>query len=155
MRLTSIDPSPRAGIDRLCDDVLRRPLESVDLSVLTGLKAGDLLFFDASHRVFMNSDTVTFYLDVLPELSNGVIVGIHDILWPDDYPPEWEEYWLSEQYVLAAYLLGGGRGIRPLLACNYAAHEPELSRVLEPLWRDPRLKDVDQRGFCFWFAVDK
>jgi len=148
--ITSIDPSPRAGIDELCDEVVRRPLETVDLSVFADLRAGDVVFYDGSHRVFTNSDTTVFYLEVLPELAPGVLVGIHDILWPDDYVPEWADYWFSEQYVLGAYLLAETPWLAPLLACNYVSSHPDLSRLLDPLWKDPALSALDTRGFCLW-----
>ncbi len=154
-RITSIDPRPRAEIDALCDEVVRQPLELADLGRFAALEPGDVVFVDASHRVFTNSDMVAFYLDVLPELPAGVLVGIHDILWPDDYLPEWSSYWFSEQYLLAAYLLGGAEGVRPVLACHFASQRPELAEVVAPLWREPALAGVDPRGFCFWFAIDR
>ena len=39
-RITSIDPAPRAEIDKLCDCVIRRPLEELDLSVFDELEPG-------------------------------------------------------------------------------------------------------------------
>lgn len=149
--VTSIDPAPRAEVDALCDRVLRQPLEDVDLEVFTRLEAGDVVFIDCSHRVFMNSDTTTFYIDVLPRLQEGVLVGIHDILLPEDYLPEWDRYWFNEQYVLAAYLLGGTPWLQPLLACNYVATDKELAGLLDPLWS--AIPEVDRRGFCFWFRI--
>src|SRR5438309_380721 len=67
--ITSIDPNPRAGIDELCDRVLRSPLELADLSVFEELTAGDIVLCDGSHRIFMNSDVAAFQLDVLPSLA--------------------------------------------------------------------------------------
>jgi hypothetical protein len=151
--ITSIDPSPRAEVDRLCDVVIRQPLELADLSIFKSLSPGDMIFLDGSHRVFTNSDMVTFYFDILPELPSGVIVGIHDILWPDDYLPEWGEYWWSEQYVLGAFLLGGAPWLKPLLACRYASTHPELGQIMAPLWS--KLPGVDSRGFGFWFVIDR
>jgi hypothetical protein len=149
--ITSIDPHPRAGIDALCQRVIRQPLESTDLGVFADLRAGDVAFYDGSHRVFTNSDTTVFYLEVLPELAPGVLVGIHDILWPDDYLPEWADYWFSEQYLLGAYLLAETPWLTPLLACNYVSGHPDLSKVLDPLWKEPALTGLDPRGFCVWF----
>jgi hypothetical protein len=153
MTITSVDPNPRADIDTVCDRVVRRSLEDVDLELFQQLTAGDVVFLDCSHRVFMNSDVAAFYFDVLPELAPGVRVGIHDILWPDDYLPEWSEYWFSEQYVLGAYLLAEAPWLVPLLPCNYASSHPDLSLVLAPLWKEPRLQGVDRRGFCFWLEI--
>jgi len=38
-------------------------------------------------------------------LKPGVIVHIHDIFIPDDYPPEWNRRLYNEQYLLAAMLM--------------------------------------------------
>ena len=90
-RITSIDPAPRAEIDRLCDSVIRRPLEELDLSIFDDLEPGDFLFIDSSHRTFSNSDVTVVFMDVLPRLRTGVIVHFHDIFWPYDYLPEWAD----------------------------------------------------------------
>jgi predicted O-methyltransferase YrrM len=153
--ITSIDPEPRAGIDALCDRVIRTPLEDCALTVFEELGEGDVVFIDNSHRVFMNSDVTAFYLDVLPRLDHGVLVGVHDILLPDDYLPEWSDYYWSEQYLLAAYLLADCPWIKPVLACNFASQHAELARVLDPLFSDPRMDGVDRRGFIFWFEIDR
>jgi hypothetical protein len=77
-----LDPEPRAQIDALCDTSIRRRLEDCDLSMFDQLEAGDILFFDGSHRVFTNSDVTVFFLELMPRLKPGVIVHIHDIFLP-------------------------------------------------------------------------
>ncbi|HEX3669165.1 MAG TPA: class I SAM-dependent methyltransferase [Acidimicrobiia bacterium] len=153
--ITSIDPSPRREIDSLCDRVVRQPLELVDLDLFRELESGDVVFVDGSHRAFMNSDAVAVYLDLLPDLPDGVLVGIHDILWPDDYFPGWSEYWWNEQYVLGALLLGEPPWLQPMLATYYAFRHPELGHVLDPLWQHPELAGVNQGGTSFWLRVDR
>ena len=101
-KLVSIDPQPRSTIDDLCDEVIRQPLQNVDLSVFDVLEPGDILFFDGSHRIFTNSDVMVFFFEVLPRLKRGVLVHVHDVFLPDDYPPEWTGCYYSEQYILAA-----------------------------------------------------
>lgn len=133
MEIVSVDPFPRREIDAICDRVVRQPLESADLGILDGLQAGDVVFLDGSHRVFMNSDATVFFLDVLPELPPGVLVGIHDIHLPDDYRPEHADRYYSEQYLLASYLLGEPRWIRPVLPCWYISHHPELGELARSL----------------------
>ena len=53
----------------------------------------------ASHR---------FFFEVLPRLKPGVLVHVHDIFWPADYPDDWilnrGQTW-NEQYVLQAFLM--------------------------------------------------
>lgn len=151
--VTSIDPAPRQEVGALCDRSVREPLEGTDLSIFDELDAGDMLFMDGSHQVFTDSDATVFFLDVLPRLPPGVLVGIHDILLPDDYLPEWTEYHWAEQYLMAAYLLGGGRGIELELACTYVTEHSDLHRMLDPLWESPRLAGVDARGFGLWFTT--
>jgi hypothetical protein len=153
VEITSIDPHPRHDIDHYCDVVVRSPLELVDQGIFASLRAGDIIFLDGSHRIFTASDMTVFYMEVLPELPQGVVVGIHDILWPDDYLPEWQEYWFSEQYVLGAYLLAGAPWIDPLLASSYVSSQPALQEILLPYW--DALPGVDRRGSLYWFTVTR
>ena len=145
--IVSVDPSPRAEVDALCDRVVRAPLERADLSLFAELDAGDVVFFDGSHRAFAGSDATVFFLEVLPELPSGVLVGVHDVFLPADYPPSWRGRWYSEQYLLAAYLLGGAR-VLPVLAAYYVSGSAHLRAVLAPLWRD--LPGVHPLGTSFW-----
>lgn len=112
--ITSIDPYPRAEIDGLCDEVLRTPVEAIAPSTFDRLEPGDVLFFDGSHRSFMNSDVTMMLLEVIPALKPGVIVGIHDIFWPEDYSLDWAPRYYSEQYVLGAWLVGAEDRVRVL-----------------------------------------
>jgi predicted O-methyltransferase YrrM len=152
-RITSIDPAPRAEVNDLCDVVIREPLEATSLAPFAELEAGDVVFFDGSHRTFMNSDATVFFLEVLPALPAGTLVGVHDIYLPDDYPPGWTDRHYSEQYLLAAYLLAESAWIKPSLAAWYVSTQPELARTLEPLWRRPNLAGVERHGGAFWFEI--
>lgn len=107
--LVSIDPTPRAEIDRLCERVIRQPLQRVPIETFDVLESGDILFMDGTHQVFHGTDSVFFYLRVLPRIAPGVRVHIHDITLPFEYPDEFIERYYAEQYVLAAQLLGGDR----------------------------------------------
>jgi hypothetical protein len=133
MEISSIDPLPRREIDAICDVSIRSPIETADLSIFDHLEAGDMVFFDGSHRVFMNSDAVVFFLDVLPNLPPGVIVGIHDIHLPDDYRAEHAHRYYSEQYLLASYLLAEASWLRPLLPCWYVSHHDQLADAARSL----------------------
>src|SRR5690606_20567587 len=112
---TSIDPFPRAEIDSLADIVIRTPFEQSDLAWVRELEAGDMVFVDNSHRVFPNSDATAFFLDVLPNLAPGVLVQIHDVYLPFDYPQDMCDRYYSEQYVLAAMILANPTRYRPLM----------------------------------------
>lgn len=150
--ITSIDPHPREEIGPLCDTIVRAPLEAVDLSVFDAVGSGDVVFFDGSHRVFMNSDVVAFFLDVLPSLPTGVLVGVHDIYLPFDYPPDIAGRYYSEQYMLAAYLLGGA-DVDVVLPAQYVTHRSGVSNELDAVWSDPYFSPVARHGVAFWFST--
>jgi len=152
-RIVSVDPSPRAEIDALCDEVIRQPLELVDPERLPPMGDGDVLFFDGSHRSFTGSDATVFFCDVLPRIAPGVLVGIHDIFLPDDYPEPFMERHYSEQYLLAALLLGLPEWIDLVLAADYVSKRPELAGELSPLWTRPEIAGIPTQGGGFWFEL--
>ncbi|MBV9075508.1 MAG: class I SAM-dependent methyltransferase [Acidobacteria bacterium] len=152
-RILSVDPRPRAEINPLCDELFRRPLEDVDLALFKRLNAGDILFFDGSHRAFMNSDVTVFFLDILPNLSPGIFVHIHDIELPYDYPAERAHWYYSEQYLLAVALLEGHKNFRVLLPNAFVSQEPDCLEALNPLWNAPGLKGVPKTGNSFWLQT--
>ena len=127
LHVTSVDPQPRQEINQLCDRIIRSPLETCDLSLFDELAAGDILFFDGSHRVFTNSDVTVFFFEVLPRLKPGVIVHIHDIFIPHDYPPDWNRRFYSEQYLLASILMCRPP-FRILLANAFITEDPALQK---------------------------
>jgi hypothetical protein len=60
---------------------------------------------------------------VLPGLRRGVLVHVHDIFLPDDYPPEWEWRGYNEQLGVAGLIQG--RGFRLLWSSHYVVtHMP-------------------------------
>lgn len=149
-QVISIDPHPRAEVDRLCDQIIREPLENTDLSRFEQLQPGDILFFDGSHRVLMNSDVTVFFLEVLPRLKPGVLVHIHDIELPYDYMPERAHWHYSEQYMLAASLLARPN-FRVILPNAFVCREQDLLGVINPLWL--QLPGVSFRGSSFWMEI--
>jgi hypothetical protein len=152
-RLISIDPQPRAEIDSLCDAVYRCGMEDVDLAIFDELGGGDILFVDGSHRAFMNSDVCAVFLDVLPRLRSGVWVQFHDICLPFDYALEWRERFFSEQYLLACYLLNGGRRLAIELPNYYVSSTDGLRAMMEPLWGREELRGVEKHGHSFWVRM--
>ena len=150
-RIISIDPEPRAEIDSICDEVIRRPVEEVEPEFFERLKEGDFLFIDNSHRCFMNSDVTAVFIDIVPRLKGGVIIQFHDIFLPSDYPPRFGKRFYSEQYLLAAYLLSGGDMFADIiLPNNFIINDPELNAVVSPLFMDESLRGVEGDGSSFW-----
>jgi hypothetical protein len=150
VRIVSIDPEPRADIDRYCDTVIRQPLEKADAAVFATLEPGDTVFVDSSHRSFMNSDVTVFMLDILPALKPGVLVGFHDIFLPFDYLPAWRERAYNEQYLLACLLIAS-RGYFDIQFANYwmarqRLHVEPLATIWDLLGPDIR----DRPPSAFW-----
>ena len=152
-QIVSIDPSPRAEVDVLCDRVIRAPLEGADLSAFGELTSGDVVFFDGSHRIFTNSDATVFFLEILPQLSAGVLVAIHDIYLPYDYPEQISDRYYSEQYLLAAYLLAGAPSFEIVLPAWYVSVELDFRTLIEAPWARPELAGVQRHGTAFWLET--
>ncbi len=151
--IVSVDPQPRTGIDALADRIIRQPFEDIDAGFFTALETGDILFIDNSHRILPNSDSMVFFLEVIPRLKKGVIVHLHDIYLPWDYPPEMCERYYSEQYGLAMLLMANPGRYRPILPNFFISEDPELDMILEPLWEHPNLEGAERHGGSFWLEI--
>ena len=82
-------------------------LESIDLSLFTSLGENDIVFIDSSHVIKCGNDVEYEYLELIPRLRPGVVIHIHDIFVPLNYPESWlkEEFvFWNEQYLLQAFL---------------------------------------------------
>ena len=123
--LVSIDPYPgeviRAGFAGLGSLIPSR-VEDVSLDLFTELEASDVLFIDSSHVVRIGGDVTYLFLEVLPRLRPGVVVHVHDIFLPSEYPRDWVtgelRFW-TEQYLLQAFLAFNS-AFRVVFANNYA-----------------------------------
>lgn len=152
-KITSIDPFPRAEIDHLADKVIREPFENIDTSFLSVLGGGDILFVDNSHRILPNSDSMVFFLEILPRLRKGVIVHLHDIYLPYDYPQFMCDRVYSEQYGLAMYLLANPEKYKPILPNYFISEDEALSKVIDPVWNHKNLENVERHGGSFWIQI--
>ena len=154
-KIISIDPYPRANIDHLADEVIRQPLESIESYefIINGLNENDILFIDNSHRVLPNSDVTVCFLDLLPYLKKGVIVHIHDIYLPYDYPQFMCDRFYSEQYMLAAFILANPEKYKPIFPGHFISEDKELSSILSPIWDHPNTKNVEKHGGSFWIQI--
>jgi len=107
--LTSIDPFASPVPSRYFPNIrlISKRVQDVPLNEFTSLASGEMLFIDSSHVVSTGNDVISEYLEILPRLQSGVIVHVHDIFLPADYPREMVlgnlAFW-SEQYLLQAFL---------------------------------------------------
>lgn len=111
--LICIEPFPSQWLTDICSShervkLLSKKAESVNLEVYLGLEENDILFIDSSHVAKLNSDVNFLFLQVLPRLSKNVIIHIHDIYIPYEYPQihfygQHKKFW-NEQYMLQAFM---------------------------------------------------
>lgn len=132
---TCIEPYPRQflidgvpGITRL----EREKVQHVPPSFFERLESGDLLFIDSSHVSKVGSDVNYLLFEILPRLRTGVMVHVHDIFLPDEYPRDWVyqgRNW-NEQYLLRAFLQHNSAW-RVLWAAHFMGtrHRAEVQRT--------------------------
>jgi hypothetical protein len=153
--IISIDPSPARSLEGIADEIYREHLENFQISLPDLLSEGDILYMDGSHRVFPNSDCMTFFLEVLPRLKNGVIVHLHDIYIPYDYPQFMCDRFYNEQYSLAVWLMGNQNRFEIMMPNYFISMDNELSGLLSPVWDHPNLRKAERHGGSFWFRIIK
>jgi hypothetical protein len=106
--LTVVDPHSSFS-DACGARVLRAPVQDVDIGLFEALTPGDLCFADSSHVAKAGSDVNHLWFEIVPRLAPGVVVHVHDVHWPFEYPDAWIRQgraW-TEAYVVHALLLGG------------------------------------------------
>ena len=102
-------------------EILESRVQDVPLSTFAALEPGDLLFIDSTHVLRTASDVCLELLEILPRLPSGVLVHIHDVFWPFEYPRDWvldENRSWNELYALRAFLIGN-REWRVLMFNHY------------------------------------
>lgn len=112
--LHSIDPVPRREIDSICSQITRKTVDQVSVEELCALEAGDIFFIDASHILMPGTDVDYLFAEVLPRLKAGVVVHIHDIFLPRNYPNSWQWRGYNENQTVAI-MLGGGKRFEVLM----------------------------------------
>ena len=113
-----VEPYPSAELRTIPGiEVLQCEVQDVDLELFARLEQDDILFIDSSHVLKIDSDIPFLFLEVLPRLSRGVSIHVHDIPFPYNVPhpaeywvlgrrneaPYWPMYW-NEAMVLQAFL---------------------------------------------------
>lgn len=111
-KLSFIEPYPDRLLSLLSEqqrqsiDLLETGVQNVDLSIFQGLEKNDILFIDSSHVSKVGSDVNHLLFNIIPLLAPGVIVHLHDIPYPFEYPDAWFDQgraW-NEAYFLRSFL---------------------------------------------------
>lgn len=102
-----IEPFETPWLEQTGVSVIRRKVEELDTAFFAELERDDVLFIDSSHVIRPDGDVVFEYLELLPTLKRGVIVHVHDIFSPRNYPRRWlvdEVRLWNEQFLVEAFL---------------------------------------------------
>jgi hypothetical protein len=78
-----------------------------------------------------------------------VLVHVHDIFLPFDYPRNWAKRHYSEQCLLAAYLLAKSANLKVVLPLAYVSSEPGLRALIGSVWSDA----LFQRAFDLYLDL--
>jgi len=121
--ITSIEPYPNSvltnGLPNL-EELIKKRVQEVPLEKFKELEKNDILFIDSSHVVQIGSDVNYLFLEVIPELKNGVLIHVHDWFYPFEYPKSWindrKIFW-NEMYLVQAFLTGNSD--YEILTSNY------------------------------------
>ncbi|WP_420548487.1 class I SAM-dependent methyltransferase [Curvivirga sp.] len=120
----AIDPAPRADITKLENiNLYPTTVQYADQSVFKDLTAGDILFIDSSHILMPGNDVDLLFNHIIPALPSGVILHIHDMTLPDDYPDVWQWRGYNEQLGVIPMLTSGGFDL--LWSSHYVASRME------------------------------
>jgi predicted O-methyltransferase YrrM len=122
-----IEPYPpefltEAGVPGITE-LMPLPVQEVPVERFEALGAGDVLFIDTSHVIKTGNDVQYLYHEVVPRLREGVVVHIHDIFLPWDYPQDWVlggRAW-NEQYLVQSFL-AFNRAFEVLLGVGWLTH---------------------------------
>jgi len=151
-RQTCIEPYEKPWLERAAVTLHRARVEQVDLAVFDALAADDILFVDSSHVIRPHGDVLREFLEIIPRLQPGVIVHVHDIYTPRDYPERYlrrqRRLW-NEQYLLEAYLSFNPRA-EVLCAANWLSHNHRAAFAAAcPVFG----ADPEREPASFWFRT--
>jgi Methyltransferase domain len=114
VQCTFIDPFPALLLSLLKPSdsrhvqLINKPVQETDLGMFDVLDENDILFIDSTHVAKTGSDVIFELFKILPRLKKGVVVHIHDIHYPFEYPREWvieRNYSWNEVYAVRAFLM--------------------------------------------------
>jgi predicted O-methyltransferase YrrM len=113
LKLTCIEPYP-SRLKRLLRPhdservtIIERPVQTCPATDFQSLQANDILFIDSTHVLKTGSDVHHELFNILPRLTPGTLIHLHDIQYPFEYPDDWIEknFCWNEIYAVRAFLM--------------------------------------------------
>lgn len=145
-----IEPYEMPWLESTGVEVVRERVEHVDPARFAALEANDILFIDSSHVIRPFGDVLKEFHEIVPSIAPGVLVHVHDIFTPRDYPEAWlreERRLWNEQYLLESFLAFNS-AFEILSAVNWLKHNhfEALDRACPPVGEHPEAEPGS-----FWF----
>ncbi len=156
-QLTAIEPYPsitlREGIPGL-SRLIEGNLQKVSMKEFEALGKNDILFIDSSHVLRIDSDVSYEFLEILPRLKKGVLIHVHDIFFPLDYPKKLimkDFKFYNEQYLLQAFLTFNRR-FEVLWAgyYMYLKHQALIQKHFGEYFKDKKDPELTWKSVSFW-----
>lgn len=116
VKFTFIEPYPErlysllTPADRLKTTIFEKTLQDIPVEYFEQLEENDILFIDSTHVSKTGSDVNYFLFEIFPRLRPGVIIHVHDVFYPFEYPKAWVidgngRFGWNEAYILRAFLM--------------------------------------------------
>jgi hypothetical protein len=152
-KLVAIDPQPRTDIEAVVDELLLHPVEQSDL-LNYDWSPQDLLFIDSSHLCRTRGDLPYLYCQVLPSLPAGMLIQVHDILLPYDYPNLFDAWCYTELYLVFCTLAHSSR-YQTVFSTHMLSrqHRDEMRAVFGPLVGSEEEDLTHYFGSSIWFEI--
>ena len=133
-------------------------LQDTNLELFNQLDKNDICFIDSSHVVKYNSDCLYYINEIFPLLKKDVLVHIHDIFLPYEYPELWYKegrFW-NEQYFVYAFLMNNNK-FKIKFANTYATKFPKLLEIQKNSYEFKVIKGINKiksfGGGSLWLHV--
>tara|TARA_B100000989_G_scaffold278966_1_gene241183 strand:- start:198 stop:1052 length:855 start_codon:yes stop_codon:yes gene_type:complete len=146
----AIDPEPRKEVPQsanLC--WIAKPVQLAGNEIWGKVASRDIVSIDSSHILMPGSDVDFLFNEIVPTLAAGVIVHVHDIFLPDDYPSEWHWRGYNEQCAVASFL--GASNAELMFSSHFVSHYLKatfLSTEVAKLPLQPQARESS-----IWFRI--
>jgi len=142
--ITCVEPYPSNFLKKNTNiKLVKKKLQHCDEKIFEDLSHGDFLFIDSTHTLKIGSDISKIYLDIMPKLKPGVIIHIHDIYFPYNFPRNANNtmfQWLETQMLQA--LLVNNSKLEILFCMSHLHYDyPNELKKIFPIY-EPQ-KDYD------------
>jgi predicted O-methyltransferase YrrM len=152
IKFTFIEPRPErlhailTEKDKRVCEIETKLVQQVDIGLFKDLEENDILFVDSSHVGKIQSDVLHIIFNIFPRLNRGVIVHVHDVLWPFEYPENWVRKGraYNEAYLLRAFLQYNAAFEILFFNSFIARHQAEsIKRLMPQLLEVPSTKETE------------